>query len=277
MDSTSLETFSGITFQCLKTSHEERPTMARVVEELETALQFEFQKSLYKCIKVDLKRANDMEIMLKTVNMQLPDIMVAALSMDESILDGDQIENLIKLCPTKEDMELLKNYTGDKEMLGKYEQFYLELMKVPRVQSKLHIFLFKIQFNTQVLPHELSALLNSEVELVNLEAATKIQLKYLAEEMRAISEGMGMAGQELEASADEGPVSEVFHKTLQEFVNSAEPELRSLMSLYTLTGRNADALTTYFGKDPARQPFEQVTQILSDFLRLIRRHPREKA
>ncbi|KAK9048170.1 hypothetical protein SSX86_032867 [Deinandra increscens subsp. villosa] len=28
--------------------------------------------------------------------------------MDESILDGDQIENLIKFCPTKEEMELLK-------------------------------------------------------------------------------------------------------------------------------------------------------------------------
>lgn len=29
-------------------------------------------------------------------------------------------------------------------------QFLLELMKVPRVESKLRVFLFKIQFNTQV-------------------------------------------------------------------------------------------------------------------------------
>lgn len=28
--------------------------------------------------------------------------------MDESVLDVDQVENLIKFCPTKEDMELLK-------------------------------------------------------------------------------------------------------------------------------------------------------------------------
>jgi hypothetical protein len=28
--------------------------------------------------------------------------------MDESILDVDQVENLIKFCPTKEEMELLK-------------------------------------------------------------------------------------------------------------------------------------------------------------------------
>ena len=28
--------------------------------------------------------------------------------MDESVLDVDQVENLIKFCPTKEEMELLK-------------------------------------------------------------------------------------------------------------------------------------------------------------------------
>lgn len=28
--------------------------------------------------------------------------------MDDSILDVDQVENLIKFCPTKEEMELLK-------------------------------------------------------------------------------------------------------------------------------------------------------------------------
>lgn len=32
----------------------------------------------------------------------------AALAMDETILDADQVENLIKFCPVKEEMELLK-------------------------------------------------------------------------------------------------------------------------------------------------------------------------
>ncbi|XP_019166945.1 PREDICTED: formin-like protein 20 [Ipomoea nil] len=99
---------------------------------------------------IDLRRANNTEIMLTKVKMPLPDMMAAALAMDESILDADQVENLIKFCPTKEEMDQLKNYTGDKEMLGKCEQFFLELIKVPRVESKLKVFLFKIQFNTQV-------------------------------------------------------------------------------------------------------------------------------
>lgn len=32
----------------------------------------------------------------------------AALALDASILDADQVEALIKNCPTKEDVELLK-------------------------------------------------------------------------------------------------------------------------------------------------------------------------
>ncbi|RWW51195.1 hypothetical protein BHE74_00042484, partial [Ensete ventricosum] len=61
--------------------------------------------------------------------VQLDSIRSAALALDDSILDVDQVENLIKFCPTKEEMELLKvhvtiipGYTGDKEKLGKCEQ-----------------------------------------------------------------------------------------------------------------------------------------------------------
>ncbi|GJX44135.1 hypothetical protein Tco_0260811 [Tanacetum coccineum] len=43
---------------------------------------------------------------LRAIGGTLPQ--VAALDMNESILDADQVENLIKFCPTKEKMELLK-------------------------------------------------------------------------------------------------------------------------------------------------------------------------
>ncbi|KAK9054460.1 hypothetical protein SSX86_025538 [Deinandra increscens subsp. villosa] len=296
---------------------------------------------------VDLRRVNNTEIMLTKVKMPLPDMMAAALAMDDSILDSDQIENLIKFCPTKEEMELLKNYTGDTEMLGKCEQFFLELMKVPRVESKLRVFLFKVQFNTQlsefkkslstvnnacdevrnsaklkeimkiilylgntlnqgtargsavgfkldsllkltdtrasnskmtlmhylckVLASKSPALLDFHVDLVSLESATKIQLKSLAEEMQAIIKGMEKVKQELDASANDGPVSEVFHKTLNKFTGFAESEVESVIKLYSAAGRNADALALYFGEDPARCPFEQVTQTLLIFVRLFRK------
>ncbi|KAL3024933.1 hypothetical protein AAZX31_04G151700 [Glycine max] len=294
---------------------------------------------------IDLRRANNTEIMLTKVKMPLPDMMAAVLAMDDSVLDVDQLENLIKFCPTKEEIELLKGYTGDKENLGRCEKYFLELMKVPRVESKFRVFSFKIQFRTQitefkkslntvnaaceevrnsfklkeimkkilylgntlnqgttrgaavgfkldsllkltetrasnskmtlmhflckVLADRFPGLLDFHLDLVNLEAATKIQLKSLAEEMQAIIRGLEKVKQELVASKNDGPVSEVFRKTLKEFIAVAESEVVSVTNLYSVVGRNADALALYFGEDPSRCPFEQVTATLFNFTRLF--------
>ncbi|CAK9329731.1 unnamed protein product [Citrullus colocynthis] len=99
---------------------------------------------------IDHRRAYNCEIMLSKVKVPLQDLMSSVLDLEDSALDIDQVENLIKFCPTKEEMDLLKGYTGEKEKLGKCEQFFLELMQVPRVESKLRVFSFKIQFSSQV-------------------------------------------------------------------------------------------------------------------------------
>ncbi|KAI4329638.1 hypothetical protein MLD38_028004 [Melastoma candidum] len=296
---------------------------------------------------IDLRRANNTEIMLTKVKMPLPDMMAAVLAMQETVLDVDQVENLIKFCPTKEEMELLKGYAGDKDNLGKSEQYFLELMKVPRVESKLRVFSFKMQFGSQIsefrknlntvnsaceevrnsyklkeimkrilflgnvlnqgtargsaigfkldsllklsdtratnnkmtLMHFLCKkladhspeLLDFNKDLLSLEIASKIQLKSLAEEMQAIIKGLEKVKQELLASENDGPVSDVFRKTLNEFVITAEAEVASLTNFYSVVGRNADALALYFNEDPAKFPFEQVVATLLNFVRMFRR------
>ncbi|XP_072989765.1 formin-like protein 5 [Typha latifolia] len=300
---------------------------------------------------IDLKRANNTQIMLNKVKMPTSDLMSAALALDDSILDIDQVENLIKFCPTKEEMELLKRYTGEVAKLGKCEKFFLELMKVPRVESKLRAFSFKIQFASQVadlrgnlnsvdsaceqirnsvklkelmkkvlhlgntlnqgtakgsaigfrldsllkltdtratdnkmtLMHYLCKvvasksplLLDFHEDLISLEAASKIQLKSLAEEMQAIGKGLKTVVLELNASENDGPVSKVFCKKLNEFIAVAEDEVQFLSSLYSAVGRHADALVLYFGEDPARCPFEQVISTLQDFVLMFRRAHKE--
>ncbi|KAL0752137.1 hypothetical protein Bca101_034140 [Brassica carinata] len=286
--------------------------------------------------------------------------LAAVLAMDDTVLDIDQIENLVKFCPTNEEMELLKNYTGDKEMLGKCEQlmrfglasimlpqYFLELMKVPRVESKMRVFSFKIQFSTQItefkkslnvvisacveirtseklkeiiqrilylgnimnqgtargaavafkldsllklndtravnsnttLMHYLckviatkaSDLLDFHKDLESLESASKIQLKSLAEEMQAISKGLEILKQELTASESDVPLSEVFRKTLKEFISFAEDEVETVKSLYSDVGKNADLLSCYFGENPKNCTFEQVTATLLNFIRLFKK------
>ncbi|XP_059445273.1 formin-like protein 14 [Corylus avellana] len=300
---------------------------------------------------VDLRRAYNCEIMLSKIKIPLPDMINAVLALDSSTLDIDQVENLIKFCPTKEEMETLKNYAGDKEMLGKCEQFFLELMKVPRVESKLRVFAFKITFSSQVndlrknlntindatrevkesvklrqimqtiltlgnalnqgtargsaigfkldsllklsdtrarnnkmtlmhylcklLSEKLPELLDFDKDLVHLEAASKIQLKALAEEMQAVSKGLEKVEQELTGSENDGAISVGFQKVLKNFLDTAEAEVRSLISLYSEVGRNADSLSQYFGEDPARCPFEQVTQILAVFVKMFNKSREE--
>ncbi|PPD70652.1 hypothetical protein GOBAR_DD32470 [Gossypium barbadense] len=121
-----------------------------------------------KVTLIDHRRAYNCEIMLSKVKVPLPDLMSSVLALDESALDVDQVDNLIKVCPTKEEMELLKGYTGENEKLGKCEQFFLELMKIPRVESKLRVFSFKKQFRSQVsdLRHNLN-IVNSTAEEAN--------------------------------------------------------------------------------------------------------------
>jgi hypothetical protein len=46
--------------------------------------------------------------MLTKVKMPLPDVISGVLALDGSVLDTDQVENLIKFCPTKEEMEMLR-------------------------------------------------------------------------------------------------------------------------------------------------------------------------
>ncbi|KAM3337028.1 formin-like protein 18 [Capsicum galapagoense] len=294
---------------------------------------------------VDHRRAYNCEIMLSKVKIPLHDMLSSVLALEDSALDVDQVENLIKFCPTKEEMETLKAYKGEKEKLGRCEQFMLELMQVPRIESKLRVFSFKIQFESQVselrnslnivnsaadqikgssklkrimqtilslgnalnqgtargsavgfrldsllkltetrarnnkmtlmhylckvLADKLPELLDFSKDLSSLEPCAKIQLKFLAEEMQAISKGLEKVVQELSMSENDGVLSENFRKALKEFLCYAEGEVRSLAHLYSGVGRNVDSLILYFGEDPARCPFEQVITTLLNFRRMF--------
>ncbi|XP_006343660.1 formin-like protein 18 isoform X1 [Solanum tuberosum] len=294
---------------------------------------------------VDHRRAYNCEIMLSKVKIPLHEMLNSVLALEDSALDVDQVENLIKFCPTKEEMETLKGYKGEKEKLGRCEQFMLELMQVPRTESKLRVFSFKIQFESQVselrkslnivnsaadqikgssklkrimqtilslgnalnqgtargsavgfrldsllkltetrarnnkmtlmhylckvLADKLPELLDFSNDLSSLEPCAKIQLKFLAEEMQAISKGLEKVVQELSMSENDGAVSENFRKALKEFLCYAEGEVRSLAQLYSGVGRNVDTLILYFGEDPARCPFEQVITTLLNFRRMF--------
>lgn len=300
---------------------------------------------------IEHRRAYNCEIMLSKVKIPIQDMLGSVLALDDSALDVDQVENLIKFCPAKEEMEVLKGYKGEKDALGKCEQFFLELMQVPRVEHKLRVYSFKIQFSSQVsdlrnslnvvnsasdqirgsaklkkimqtilslgnalnqgtargsavgfrldsllkltetrarnnkmtLMHYLCKVLSDKLpelldfwkDLSSLELASKIQLKFLAEEMQAINKGLEKVMQELSMAESDGPVSDDFCKALKEFLCFSEGEVRSLASLYATVGRNVDSLILYFGEDPARCPFEQVISTFLNFVKMFKQSHEE--
>lgn len=123
----------------------------------------------------------------------------------------------------------------------------------------------------KIISEKMPELLDFSKDLQHLEPASKIQLKSLAEEMQAVSKGLEKVEQELTASENDGDVSIGFRKVLKSFLDTAEAEVRLLISLYKEVGKSADSLSEYFGEDPARCPFEQVTQTLVVFTKMFHR------
>ncbi|XP_071699145.1 formin-like protein 18 [Rutidosis leptorrhynchoides] len=294
---------------------------------------------------IEHRRAYNCEIMLSKVKRPLHELMEIVLNLDDSAMDLEQVDHLIKYCPTKEEMEQIKAYKGEKDALGKCELFFMELMKVPRSEAKLRVFSYKLQFSTQVsdlrnnlndvylsveqirssvkfrrvmqtilslgnalnqgtargaavgfkldsllklketraknnkmtllhylckvLAEKLPELLDFSKELGSLEAATKIQLKILAEEMQAVTKGLEKVIHEKKLCKKDGHVSKRFRKSLKKFLSSAESEVKSLATLYSGVGKSVDALILYFGEDPKRCPYEQVVTTLYAFVNMF--------
>ncbi|KAM0040945.1 putative formin, FH2 domain-containing protein [Helianthus debilis subsp. tardiflorus] len=57
---------------------------------------------------IEHRRAYNCEIMLSKVKTPLNELMDAVLALDEAEMDLERVDNLIKFCPTKEEMELIK-------------------------------------------------------------------------------------------------------------------------------------------------------------------------
>ncbi|CAI9284847.1 unnamed protein product [Lactuca saligna] len=95
-------------------------------------------------------RASSCRIMLQDIKLPIADIINAILALDSSDVNVDQVYDLNEFCPTNEEMEMLSNYAGDKEILGECEQFFLECAKIPRMNSKLQVFAFAITFSRRV-------------------------------------------------------------------------------------------------------------------------------
>jgi hypothetical protein len=64
-------------------------------------------------------------------------------------LDADTLQMLLNIAPTPEEVELVKGFAaeGDRRLLANAEQFFLALAPIPRIQQRLKLALFRLQFD----------------------------------------------------------------------------------------------------------------------------------
>lgn len=88
---------------------------------------------------VDLKRANNVGIMLATFKLTDGAIRRAVLDFDEATLTAEKTVQLLKNLPTVEEEDILKNYQGEPSQLGRVEQFFHQLVTIPRLKSRVEV------------------------------------------------------------------------------------------------------------------------------------------
>ncbi|CAL5359376.1 unnamed protein product [Camellia sinensis] len=253
-------------------------------------------------------RHRSMKAMGRTAEpMKTP--MNAVLALDSSALDIDQVENLTKLSYKRRNEPIKKKKKEEEMTMLKFLLELMNILRVEsklrvfafRITFSSQVNDLRCNLSTinaaaskrickiassnadnsrfrkcieprhclRLIAEKMPELLDFDKDLVHLEAASKIQLKSLAEEMQAVSKGLEKVEQELTTSENDGAISTGFQKALKNFLDTVEAEVRSLISMYSEVGRSADSLSQYFGEDPARCPFEQVTQILAIFVKML--------
>ncbi|PPR92263.1 hypothetical protein GOBAR_AA28407 [Gossypium barbadense] len=120
----------------------------------------------------------------------------------------EEVRNSCKLKEIMKKILCLGNTLNQGTAMGKLYIHLLKLSKTRASNSKMTL----MHYLCKVLATRTPELLKFHLDLVSLEATSKVQLKYLAEKMQAIIKGLEKVKQELAASEDDGPVSEGFRE-----------------------------------------------------------------
>lgn len=186
----------------------------------EQALRESSNKKVELVTLLDMKRANNVNIMLSQFrDMSFDELRAAIGSADSSKLTADKLGMLVNYLPTDEEATLLADYQGDRTKLGKAELFYLAMLQLPRFSAKARGFHVRTEFDTRI------ATLSGEIASLR-EAALEISQ---GTELRAVVEAVLVLGNFLNAGTARG--------------NAAGYKLDALSKLKTTKATNESKMT----------------------------------
>jgi hypothetical protein len=85
--------------------------------------------------------------MLRGLKLSPTEIKNAILDFNEKVLSEDALRSMRDFVPTPEELQMIKEYPGDKNDLADAEKFFLEISTVTGLASKINGLLFKVQFS----------------------------------------------------------------------------------------------------------------------------------
>lgn len=115
---------------------------------------------------LDITRANNIAIMLSRIKLDLPGIRRALLGMSD-VLSVDDLKAIGKQLPTAEEMNRIKDFGGDTSKLAKADQYFCQIMDIPRLPERLECMLYrrKLDLDIEEIRPELAILRNACTEL----------------------------------------------------------------------------------------------------------------
>lgn len=99
---------------------------------------------------IDAKRANNIGIMLARFRLPYYKLRNAVLLVDKELLSVERVSALLQFAPEDEELDAVRGYTGDPKLLGDAEQYFREMICIPRLTTRLQAIHATWQFDAYV-------------------------------------------------------------------------------------------------------------------------------
>lgn len=131
-------------------------------------------------ILLNSKTSNNLSIMLGRVKVAFPELKTAIMEMNEDILNENMIKQFLQFIPTDEDATLIRDFVKNDEAkvsdLARAEQFFWEMLKIPRYEQRLLCINYKMKFVERIseirpditIVHETAAMLKDNKKIAKL-------------------------------------------------------------------------------------------------------------
>jgi hypothetical protein len=110
---------------------------------------------------LDEKRSRHVAIVIKHLKLSSEEIKQAIIRMDSNMLSDSDVAFLLGAIPTADELEIIRNFSGDASMLSEAEQFFSDMEDIAdELADRLEAWKFKNEFD------ELTGSLRADIETV---------------------------------------------------------------------------------------------------------------